>query len=417
MNKEKVSILSTIVNLLLTIAKLFFGFLINSTALIADGIHSGIDIISSFGTYLGIKAANKPVDKKHPYGHYRAESLAGLFVTLILAFSALGIIYEAVLKLFEEKQETFSIGAIIVVIITVIVNELMARLKFHYGQKEESLSLIADAEHSRADVLSSIGVLLPLIFGRKFPFLDSLVAFLIGGYILFESFKLGREITDSLLDVANEEIEERIRKICQKHKIDISEIKTRKIGSANFAEIKIKLPLNLKVEDAQKITETLETRLLNNIPELKQIVISIEGYQAKRTIILPRFGRKIGEMEGFEKIGPEKKGKRIIVPLEGENKISNEFGVKKYLVVDVDKGEIVLKKIVENPYFEKEAPHGARFVKAIRADKIFVKQIGENAKRNLESFGIEVENVSEKEEIEDILNKCKFLKEDEIEKN
>ncbi len=417
MNKEKVSILSTIVNLLLTIAKLFFGFLINSTALIADGIHSGIDIISSFGTYLGIKAANKPVDKKHPYGHYRAESLAGLFVTLILAFSALGIIYEAVLKLFEKKQETFSIGAIIVVIITVIVNELMARLKFHYGQKEESLSLIADAEHSRADVLSSIGVLLPLIFGRKFPFLDSLVAFLIGGYILFESFKLGREITDSLLDVANEEIEERIRKICQKHKIDISEIKTRKIGSANFAEIKIKLPLNLKVEDAQKITETLETRLLNNIPELKQIVISIEGYQAKRTIILPRFGRKIGEMEGFEKIGPEKKGKRIIVPLEGESKISNEFGVKKYLVADVDKGEIILKKIVENPYFEKEAPHGARFVKAIRADKIFVKQIGENAKRNLESFGIEVENVSEEEEIEDILNKCKFLKEDEIEKN
>ncbi|HHD92606.1 MAG TPA: cation diffusion facilitator family transporter [Candidatus Portnoybacteria bacterium] len=406
MDKEKVSILSTFVNFGLATSKLFFGLMIGSAALIADGTHSGIDIVSSFGTYLGIKVAKKPVDEKHPYGHYRAESLAGLFVTIFLASSALWIIYEAVVKFFTKSQETFSPGAIILVIITIIVNEGMARLKFYYGRKDESLSLVADAEHSRADVLSSAGVLIPLLFAKYFPPIDGIVAFLIGGYILYESFVLGREITDSLLDVSDKSAEERIRKICQSHKIEISDLKTRKIGSATFAEIKIKLPSKLKVEDVQKITDILEERLLNNISELKQVVISIEAYQMARSVILPKFGKKIGELESFEKIGPEKKGKRIIIPFKN-NSINDELGSERYLVIDVDKNKINFKKIFTNPYFGKGSPHGARFAKAIRADKIFVRQIGENAKKSLENFGIEVETIPLKENIDDILEKIK----------
>jgi len=213
MDKEKVSILSTLVNFFLALSKLIVGIMIKSAALTADGIHSSIDIVSSFGTYLGIKIANKPGDKKYPYGHYRAESLAGLFITILLAGTGLWVIYEAVMKFFTAgAKEIFSLGAIILVVITIIVNELMARLKFYYGRKEESLSLVADAEHSRADVLSSIGVLIPLFFARYFPPIDGIVAILIGGYILFESFKLSKEIMESILDVSNEDLEEKIKK-------------------------------------------------------------------------------------------------------------------------------------------------------------------------------------------------------------
>ncbi|HHE76429.1 MAG TPA: cation diffusion facilitator family transporter [Candidatus Parcubacteria bacterium] len=409
MNKEKVSILSAFVNAILTASKLFFGLMIGSAALIADGVHSGIDIISSFGVYLGIKVAKKPVDEKHPYGHYRAESLAGLFVIVLLSSSALWIIYEAILDLLaKSQQEIFSTGAIILVIITIIVNELMARLKFYYGRKDESLSLVADAEHSRADVLSSIGVLIPLFFAKYFPPIDGITAFLIGGYILFESFKLGQEITDSLLDVSNKDMEGKIRKICQSHKIEISDLKTRKIGSANFAEIKIKLPLKLKVEDVQKITDTLEDRLLKNIPELKQIVISIEAYKMERSVILPKLGKKIGEFEGFEQIGPEKKGERVIIPIGiKQDEINKDFGASKYLIVDIKNGNIVLKKFFKNPYFEINSPHGARFAKAIRADKIFVRQIGESAKKSLENFNIETEIISSEKNINGILEEAR----------
>ncbi|HHE76560.1 MAG TPA: cation diffusion facilitator family transporter, partial [Candidatus Parcubacteria bacterium] len=140
MDKEKVSLLSAFVNFFLAVFKLVIGLLINSAALVADGIHSGVDIISSFGAYLGIKIAKKPVDERHPYGHYRAESLAGLFVTIFLAGSGIWIIYEALVNFFTRKEETFSPLAIALVVITIIVNELMARLKFYYGRREESLS-------------------------------------------------------------------------------------------------------------------------------------------------------------------------------------------------------------------------------------------------------------------------------------
>ncbi len=394
MNPQSVSIISIFVNLGLGISKLIFGFLIGSVALIADGVHSGLDVFSSFITFLGLKIARKPVDEKHPYGHWKAESLAGFLVALLLAVSGIWILYEAVTGFFEEKIVKLSVGAIAVVVISILITEVLARLKFHYGRKHQSLALVADAEHSRADVLSSIGVLAGLSLVRYFNSADAIIALFIGGYILYEAFRVGREITDSLLDVANKDVEGRIEKICSSHKIEISNLKTRKIGAFNFAEIKIKLAPKLKVEDVQKIISTLEERLLTNIPELKQIVISIEAYELARSVVLPKLGKRIGALEGFEQIGPKKMGERIIIPLENKE-LSSQFGAGQYLVIDKKDGNILLKKVIKNPYFEQGSPHGARFTKAVRADKVLAQQIGDNAKQNLENFGIEVEIIKE----------------------
>ncbi len=406
MNPQSVSIVSTFVNLGLGISKLIFGSLIGSVALIADGVHSGLDVFSSFITFLGLKTARKPVDEKHPYGHWKAESLAGFLVALLLAVSGIWILYEAVTGFFGEKIVKLSVGAIAVVVISILITEVLARLKFHYGRKHQSLALVADAEHSRADALSSIGVLVGLSLVKYFSSADAIIALFIGGYILYEAFQVGREITDSLLDVANKDVEERIKKICSSHKIEISQLRTRRIGAVNFSEIKIKLPPKLKVEDVQKITDTLEERLLKNIPELKQIVISIEAYQMARTVVLPKLGRRIGELEGFEQIGPKKLGKRIIIPLD-EGEISSFFGARQYLIVDKKDGNILTKEVIKNPYFEKDSPRGARFAKATRADKVLTRQIGDNAKQNLENFGIEVKIISSEKNLEDILEEIK----------
>ncbi|XOB42579.1 MAG: cation diffusion facilitator family transporter [Candidatus Nealsonbacteria bacterium] len=412
MNPQSVSIISTFVNLGLGISKLVFGFLTGSVALIADGIDSSLDVFSSFVIFLGLRTARKPVDEKHPYGYWKAESLAGFLVTILLAVSGIWILYEAVMRFFEEKIVKLSVGAIVVIIISILITEILARLKFHYGRKYQSLALVADAEHSRADVISSIGVLVGLGLVRYFNLADAIIALFIGGYILYQAFQIGREITDSLLDVANKDVEERIRKICLSHKIEISQLKTRKIGAANFAEIKIKLPPKLKVEDVQKIINVLEERLLKNIPELKQIVISIEAYEMAKSIILPKLGKKIGVLEGFEQIGPKKLGERIIIPLE-EEKISALFGVNKYLVLDKKDKNILTKEIIKNPYFEEKHPRGARFAKAVRADKVFTKQIGSNAKQNLENFGIEVEIISSEKNLDNILEEIKRKNEKE----
>jgi cation diffusion facilitator family transporter len=402
MNQLTISLLSTFVNIFLAIFKLLVGLTMGSIALVADAIHSGLDIVSSFVTFLGIKVSKKSIEQKYPYGLHRAEVLAGFIVALLLGVSGIWIIYESIMGFFSEQKVVFSAWAIWITLLSIIVNEIMARLKFYYGSKHKSLSLVADAEHSRADAISSIGVLLGMIAVKYIYYADILIAFGIGIYILKETFSIGKEVTESLLDVANKEVEEKIKRICKARKVEISDLKTRRIGSANFAEIKIKLSSGLKVEKVQKITDTLEDRLLNNIPELSYVVISIEAYDMARSVILPKFGSKMGDIKDFEKIGPKKQGQRIIIPYS-DKEISDKFGVLTYYIIDKDETGIKKRHIVKNPYYEKESGHGARFAKAVRADKVLVKKIGDNARNNLKIFGIDVEIIQPKQDLDSIL--------------
>ena len=103
------------------------------------------------------------------------------------------------------------------------------------------------------DVISSIGVLLGLILVKFFVLADAIVAILIGFYIIYQVFNIGKEITDSLLDVSNKDLEEKIKKIINEYKLsgpsfglEIFQLKTRKIGGTNFAELKVKLNPGLK---------------------------------------------------------------------------------------------------------------------------------------------------------------------------
>lgn len=400
MSTKLLSIIGTLTNLLLGIVKLGVGYTVGSMALIADGMHSGMDVISSFVTFLGIRAAEKPVDEKHPYGYYRAESIAGFFVTLLLTLSGIWIIYEAISSILNPGDSTLGIIAIIVAVFSVVINEILSKMEFHFGQKYQSLALIADAEHNRADALSSIGVLVGLVLANYYALADELLALAIGFYILYESFELGKETTDALLDVSDEKIENKIKKIIKAHNIKIAELKTRKISAYNFAELLIKLPPKLKLEEVDEIISSLEERLLSNIPKLKHIVISVESYEVERDTLRPSFGKKVCELEGFEEIGPKKQGKRTIIPLQ-EKEISSTFGSKEYAIFDNGK---FIKKI-ENPYYSKESPHGPRFTKAVRADKVISLNIGENAKNNLDHFGVEIELLSKKEGFEELKNK------------
>jgi len=400
MSTRLLSIISTFTNLLLGIAKLGIGYMVGSMALIADGIHSGMDVISSFVTFLGVRAAEKPVDEEHPYGYYRAESIASFIVTLLLAFSGIWIIYEAINSILNPGESTLGIAAIIVAIFSVIVNEILSRMEFHFGQKYQSLALVADAEHNRADALSSVGVLIGLILANFYALADESLALLIGLYVLYESFELGKEVKDSLLDVADKEMEDKIKKIAKAHNIEIAKLKTRKISAYNFAELAIKLPPKLKLEEVDEMISSLEDRLLSNISNLKHVVISVEAYDVERDTLRPSFGKKVCEIEGFEKIGPEKKGERTIVPIKGD-RVNSVFGSEYYLIFD--NGEFIKK--MKNPYYSEETPHGARFAKAIRADKVMTYNLGENAKNNLTHFGMEIEMLEHQFRIEEIKEK------------
>lgn len=291
--KEKISLIAILSNIVLAVFKISVGIISKSSAVIAEGIHSGMDIITSAISYAGIKVAKKPVDEKHPYGHYKAEVFAGLIITIVLLGTSAWIMYEALAGFFKPKELVITPITLIVMILSALVNEIMSRIKIKYGKKHESMALLADGKHSRIDVLASLSVFVGLILTRYWVHIDSIIAFVIGSYILIESVSLGKKATDSLLDSSAEpEIEDAIRKIVKDKNINLSGLKTQKMGSAVFAELKISLNPNLKVDHASEITKNLEREIQDKISQVQYTVVQIESHDVRQESFKGAFGRR-----------------------------------------------------------------------------------------------------------------------------
>jgi len=289
MMKEKVALLSVFVNLVLAVGKIVVGFLAKSSSVLAEGVHSGMDVVSSGISLIGIKIAKKPVDKRHPYGHYKFEVLSGLIITVFLFGTGVWILYEAYKGFVNPEIVLFSYLALVVMLLSSVLNEVMARLKIYYGKKENSLSLLSDGVHDKVDVYASVAVLVGLFVMPYWIYVDSILALLIGLYILKESFSLGREATDSLLDVsAGDEIEKKIRQIVEMEKIDISDLRTQKKGSVVTANLEIKLPSKINVKEATKISNVLKRKLIDNVEFLEYVVIQIESHDVTDLYFKPK---------------------------------------------------------------------------------------------------------------------------------
>ncbi|MFH1237436.1 MAG: cation diffusion facilitator family transporter [Candidatus Aenigmatarchaeota archaeon] len=301
--ERKISLIGLFVNLALGIAKITIGIAALSSSILAEGLHSGMDVISSGVSFIGIKASKKPVDKEHPYGHYKAEIIGGLFITIILFLTALWIIYEAVISFLSPKEPIVSFLSVGVMLFSALINELMARVKIRYGKKYDSLSLVTDGVHSRVDVFTSIAVLFGLFLARYFIYADSLLALFIGFYILRQSFNLGKKAADSLLDVsAGEEVEQRIAAIAKEQNMRITGMKTQKRGSVKTANIEVELPGKLSVEEATKTIDNLRNELMEKIENLEYVAVQIKSHEISTGYFKPPFG--LGR--GFEW---ERKGK------------------------------------------------------------------------------------------------------------
>jgi len=293
--KEKVAIISILANVILAGGKIIVGVFSGSAAILAEGIHSFMDIFSSAVGYIGIRISQKPEDEKHPFGHYKFEVLAGAIITLILLVTGLGIMWEAYKNFLNPEKIEIGYLAFGIMIFSAAVNEIMARLKIHFGKKENSVALLSDGLHSRVDVFASLAVFVGLILTKYWIFIDSALAFLIGLYIIKESFSLGKEAVDSLLDVsAGEEIEKEIKTIAKNQNIEITSLKTQKKGSAITANLEIVLPNNLSVEEATKISNSLREKLIKAIERLQYVAIQITSHEIETGFYKPEFGRGFG---------------------------------------------------------------------------------------------------------------------------
>ncbi len=150
------SIVGIVANLILAVVKGIAGVIGNSKALIADAFHSASDVVSSIAVLVGIRAAQKPPDPEHPYGHGKAENIATLIVSILLVVVGVEILLDSISTLFSDEQSETGMIALYAIIFSLIVKEALFQYKKRLGDKINSPAIIADAWHHRSDAISSL---------------------------------------------------------------------------------------------------------------------------------------------------------------------------------------------------------------------------------------------------------------------
>mgnify|MGYP002534256927 FL=1 len=201
-----------ICNCLLAAGKLIVGHMTSSMSITADGLNNLSDGASSVVTLLGFKLAEKPADRKHPYGHARIEYIAGLTVAVMILFIGLELGKSSVEKLIDPEPIEFSFTAVWVLCASILVKLFMMLFNLKMGRRINSNALLATAADSRNDVMTTSAVLAASIVEHFYDVrIDGVMGIAVSLFILYSGIKLAGETMSPLLgEGANPELQKQI---------------------------------------------------------------------------------------------------------------------------------------------------------------------------------------------------------------
>lgn len=279
----KVSLTSIIVNVFLTIIKLFAGVVGHSSAMISDAIHSASDVLSTFVVIIGVKFSNKEADANHPYGHERLECVAAIILAIMLAATGLGIGISAIQKISTYKESSSFIMPTLITLLAAVISIVTKEILYWYtrgaAKKINSGALMADAWHHRSDALSSIASFIG-VFGARhgFPLLDPITSVVICLFVLKVSFDIFKDAIDKMLDKScDQETIEHITNIILKENgvINIDDLKTRLFGDKIYIDIEIGVAGHLPLIDAHEIANNVHDNIESSIPLVKHCMVHV----------------------------------------------------------------------------------------------------------------------------------------------
>lgn len=279
---NKVSIVTIIGNLLLSIAKLIAGVVANSSAMISDALHSASDVFSTFVVIIGIKLASKESDKEHPYGHERMECVAAIVLAMVLFITGIGIGISALKNIVKGEYDTLAIPgilALVVAAVSILVKELMFWYTRHYAKVIDSGALMADAWHHRSDALSSIGALIGIIAARfGFPVMDSVASLVIFAFIIKAAIDIFMDAVDKVVDHScDDETEKAIYEcvISNEEVLGVDLLQTRIFGNKIYVDVEISANPLYTLKKAHDIAENVHDEIENKFPKVKHIMVHV----------------------------------------------------------------------------------------------------------------------------------------------
>ena len=268
--KNSAALNSVAAAFLLTGLKVTVGLLSGSLGILAEAAHSGLDCAAAIVTYIAVRAASKPADQDHAYGHGKVENLSALVETLLLLVTCAWIIRESMLRLTSHQVRVdASIWAFAVMGISIVVDISRSRMLYRVAAKHRSQALEADALHFSTDIWSSAVVILGLLGVRLagwYPGLgflvqaDAVAALMVAGIVVVISGRLGLRTVQALLDSSPPGVDEKIRGAVAATDgvFDCHAVRVRHSGPYYFVDLHITVDGEQSLRSAHELTERVE---------------------------------------------------------------------------------------------------------------------------------------------------------------
>jgi cation diffusion facilitator family transporter len=289
----RVTLVGMIANTVLAATKMVAGVLGHSHALVADGVESLADLLSSAIVWRGLVVAATPADEDHPYGHGKAEPIAAAMVSTMLILAAAWIIFSAAREIAHPHQAPapFTLGVLVVV---VIVKELLFRFVRRAGISAESSAVQTDAWHHRSDAITSlaagVGIGIALIGGKGYEQADDWAAVVAALVIAWNGWRLLSPAVNELMDKSPQtELIQQIRQIAETipGADRVEKCFVRKMGYHFYVDMHVEVDPQMTVQRSHVIAHEVKDRIRENIPSVRDVLVHVEpGHNQRESPIL-----------------------------------------------------------------------------------------------------------------------------------
>jgi cation diffusion facilitator family transporter len=266
------------VNLLVTVAKIWLGYSTGTLSIISEGFHSLTDSASNVVGLVGISVARRPPDENHPYGHRKYETMASIGILIFLIAVMVQVLRAAIDRLIHGGTPRVFPEGIGLMTVTLIINVFVVSYELRAGRRLKSELLLADAKHTRSDVLTSIAVLGALIgVWSGYPILDPVAALLVAGFIGHACWSIAQDASRILSDeivIAETEVRSVVQSVPEV--LGCEKIRTRGSTDHVFLDLHLWLDGGTPLADAHATSHVVKDLLMAKFPQLADVVIHIE---------------------------------------------------------------------------------------------------------------------------------------------
>ena len=275
--------ISTVGMLLVSVIQFAIAWIGGSAGLFADALHNFGDVFTTVALWIAFVISNRAANQRYTYGYYRAEDLAGIFIVLVIIASAAASAVESIQKLTSGNIPTQIYLSMAAALVGVAGNEILAQYKISVGKRINSISLVADGQHSRIDGLTSLAAfigLLGVLLG--FPKADPMAGIVITIVILSVVFSTARSVLHRLLDAVDPHVVPSIITVASSTPgvEQVTDVRARWVGHTLHVVMNIEVDAELTLSKAHAIAEEVRHRLFHDIKGLSEALIHTDPSSA-----------------------------------------------------------------------------------------------------------------------------------------